>query len=92
MTIGARRGGLIAFRFLIVVVTALFILTYPINIGQYDAVGYLSMILAHRSNLIMASGYPFLFYYLLSLCTTLPPHQALESTLALTAVENGLPT
>jgi len=89
MTIGARRGGLIAYSLLIVVVTALFILTYPINIGQYDAVGYLSMILAHRSNLIMASGYPFLFYYLLSLCTTLPPHQALESTLALTAVERS---
>src|SRR5262245_40121665 len=29
------------------------------------------------SNLIMASGYPFLFHYLLSLCTALPPVQAL---------------
>jgi hypothetical protein len=73
MTIGARRGGLIAFSSLIMVVTALFILTYPINIAQSDAVGYLEMMLGHRSNLIMASGYPFLFHYLLSLCTALPP-------------------
>ena len=77
MTLGARSGGVIAVSLLIAVTTVLFIMTYPLNIGQYDAVKYLRMMLAYQSNLIYASGYPFLFHHLLSLFTELPPDQAL---------------
>jgi hypothetical protein len=51
-------------------------------------VGYLGMILAYRSNLIMASGYSFLFHHLLSLFAAFPPYQDIASLWLLPPVEN----
>jgi hypothetical protein len=43
---------------MVLIVSAVFSYTYPLNIAAYDNSNYLSMILENKSNLIHASGYP----------------------------------
>lgn len=53
------------------VFAALFVVTYPLNTAA-DAMVYVSMILHLKSNLIFASGYPFVIGHLLRLVAQLP--------------------
>ena len=53
------------------VLTVLFVFTYPLNTAG-DAANYLAMILHRKSNLVHASGYPFVIGPLLRLIERLP--------------------
>jgi hypothetical protein len=65
------RVSLAAALGLWLVLTALFVVTYPLNTAG-DAMNYVSMILHLKSNLIHASGYPFVIGRLLRLIEPLP--------------------
>lgn len=57
-------------------VSFVFVITYPLNIARYDAPSYLAMMEAFESNLIHASGYPFLVGGLMRLFVQVPPRGA----------------
>src|SRR5215467_12913324 len=54
----------IAVCFFVVVVNIVFYLTYPINVGQSDNPTYLGMIITGSSNLMQASGFSAVMYFL----------------------------
>jgi hypothetical protein len=58
---------------LVLVVSALFSYTYPLNIAAYDYSNYLSMILENKSNLIHASGYPAIISMVIAVLGILHP-------------------
>ena len=63
----ALRSVMVIWR----VLTVLFVFTYPLNTAG-DAANYLAMILHRKSNLVHASGYPFVIGPLLRLIERLP--------------------
>jgi hypothetical protein len=65
------RKALLAAVALWLIFTVLFVFTYPLNIAG-DAINYLAMIVHLKSNLIHASGYPFVIGHLLHARGPLP--------------------
>lgn len=69
---GLRRWGPLAVALALwLALTALFILTYPLNTAG-DSMNYVGMILHLKSNLVHASGYPFVIGHLLRLIEPQP--------------------
>lgn len=58
----------------------LFALTYPINTGASDNPAYLEMIRSGSSNLILASGYPYLVHLALAGVGVPPPEAVFDVT------------
>ncbi len=55
----------------ILVFRFVFVITYPLNVGG-DGSNYYNMIIAGKSNLLHAAGYPFLFKFLYRIILRLP--------------------
>ena len=74
-----EHGWVVASITLAVLLQLVFAVTYPLNAGAFDYPVYLEMIRSGTSNLILASGYPFVIHSLLSLLQV-PPPQTVDET------------
>jgi hypothetical protein len=66
------RPAIVTGLLLVAAIEIAFVITYPLNHAGYDNPHYLQMLLRDESNLIHASGYPFLIGRLLRPFESLP--------------------
>ena len=81
-----EHGWVVASITLAVLLQLVFAVTYPLNAGAFDYPVYLEMIRSGTSNLILASGYPFVIHSLLSLLQV-PPPQTVDETSWLAVIQ-----